>query len=668
MVSNRGVSDDDGHGTAVTAVAAAARNNQNTMGVAFDATIVSERADSVNTCSGKDGCSFFDPGIAAGIDAARVAGARVINLSLGGSTPGSQLLSAMQRAVNAGIVLVIAAGNDGTDATKGANSDPFALLPAQNFPGSVIIAGSVGVNNGSGGTDASTISTFSNRAGSGAQFTLMAVGYNDQAPDNTGAQFVWSGTSFSAPTISGAVALMAQAFPNLTGKQIVSILFQTADDLGASGVDSIYGHGRLNIQRAFQPSGTTTLANSRIPVTGTGANLPSAAGDAGNGKSMGAIIVDGYNRAYVLNLAKTLRQAAVDHPLTRSLDNDVRVNSASAGPLSIVMTVRERHDLAGGFSLDRMGIGPDDLRKSRLVAGSAVARVDSKTAVAFGFAEGAKEMERRLSGASANAFLIASDIAGTPGFSARRNGSMAVRHQFGGVGVTFSGETGRVWQDVPTTATGSPYRFTALTADKTLGRNWLSLGVSRLDEKQTLLGGRLTGALGGGGSTTLFLDAEARHDFGSGWTGTLTARRGWTDFTSGKFETGAYALDLAKAGILSGHDLLGLRFAQPLRIDRGGFAMMLPTSYDYTTQLATDTLSTHVAAAHGPRAGCGAELRLDADWRQCLVGRQPVRPPPARQHRQHARRHGRRASVQPWLLVFSDGRRRNARRPAPRSR
>ena len=116
------------------------------MGVAFDATIVSERADSVNTCSGKDGCSFFDHAIAAGIDAARAAGARVINLSLGGSTPGSQLLSAMQRAVNAGIVLVIAAGNDGTDATKGANSDPFALLPAQNFPGSVIIAGSVGVN------------------------------------------------------------------------------------------------------------------------------------------------------------------------------------------------------------------------------------------------------------------------------------------------------------------------------------------------------------------------------------------------------------------------------------------------------------------------------------------------------------------------------------------
>ena len=64
---------------------------------------------------------------------------------------------------------------------------------------------------------------------------LDGLGFKDQAPDNTGTQFLWNGTSFSAPTISGAVALMAQAFPNLTGKQIVSILFQTADDLGAAG-------------------------------------------------------------------------------------------------------------------------------------------------------------------------------------------------------------------------------------------------------------------------------------------------------------------------------------------------------------------------------------------------------------------------------------------------
>ena len=238
-----------------------------------------------------------------------------------------------------------------------------------------------------------------------------------------------------------------------------------------------------------------------------------------------------------------------------------------------------------------MGIGPEDLRKSRLLAGSAIARLDNKTAIAFGFAEGAKAMERRLSGTGAGAFLIATDIAGNPGFAARRGSSMALRHQFGGIGVTFSGETGSVWQDVKTTATGAPYRFSNVSADKSFGRNWLSVGVSRLEERESLLGGRLSATLGAGGANTTFLDAEARHNFGSGWTATATARRGWTAFGGGKLETGAYGFDLSKLGVLSGNDSIGLRIAQPLRVEHGGFAMLLPTSYDYATLTATDSLS-----------------------------------------------------------------------------
>jgi hypothetical protein len=587
VAGTRGVSDEGGHGTAVASVAAGARNGTGTMGVAFEATIISERADEVGSCATKDGCSFFDDAIAAGIDAARLGGAKVINMSLGGSSPGATLLAAMQRAVNAGIVLVISAGNDST-----ANPDPFALTPAQKFPGMVIIAGSVGVQTPTG-IDVSQISDFSDKAGTGANYYLMALGFNDLAPDNTGKQYYCSGTSFSAPTISGAVALMAQAFPNLTGQQIVKILFDSADDLGAAGVDSIFGHGRMNIQRAFQPIGATSLADSQTAVSlGTNGDLPSAAGDAAaSSQALGAVILDGYDRAYVLDLAKTLRRADVDHPLSRSLQNDVKVSSGSAGPMSIAMTVRERHDLKSGFALEQPGIGPEDLRKSRLIAASAVARIDNKTAVAFGFADGAKAMERRLNHTAPGAFLVANDITGNPGFMASRNGSMAVRHEFGGTGITVSGESGDVWQEIKTSATGSPYRWTSIAADRHFGRNWFSLGVSRLDEKQTLLGGRMGAALGAGGSASLFLDSEARHDFGGGWSATLNARRGWTDFASGKFETGAYALDVAKSGVLGHSDKLALRVAQPLRVEHGGFAMWLPTSWDYATSTATDSLT-----------------------------------------------------------------------------
>ncbi|HET9814114.1 MAG TPA: S8 family peptidase [Sphingomicrobium sp.] len=588
---NRGVSDEGGHGTAVSAVAAAARNNSGTLGVAFNATIISQRADDPGSCATADGCSFFDDDVARGIDAARIAGARVINLSLGGSTPSTVLLSAMQRAVNSGIVLVIAAGNDG-ETMKGNNPDPFALSPAQNFPGMVIIAGSVGADSATG-IDMNQISAFSNKAGSGANYYLMARGIDDRAPDQTGQQFLWSGTSFSAPTISGAVAVLAQAFPNLSGADIVDILLSSADDLGATGVDTIYGHGRLDLAQAMQPIGATSLAGSQEPIdvaSSTG-DLPEAAGDATHEQSLGAIILDGYDRAYVMNLVANLRQAQRDRPLSRALQTGLRAGSAAAGPISVAMTVRERHDLAQGFALERLGIGPEDLRQARLVAGSAVARLDDKTAIAFGFAEGAKAMQRRLSGVDSGAFLIARDIAGNPGFSASHGVSMALRHQFGRMGVTLSGESGEVWQEIATSATGSPYRWTSVALDRAFGRNWLSAGVSRLEEKQTLLGGRMGPALGGGGSTSLFLDLEARHRFGGGWSAALTARRGWTDFAAGKFEAGAYAFDLAKTGIVSGGDRLGLRIAQPLRIEHGGFAAWLPTGYDYATQTATNTLS-----------------------------------------------------------------------------
>ena len=106
-----------------------------------------------------------------------------------------------------------------------------------------------------------------------------------------------------------------------------------------------------------------------------------------------------------------------------------------------------------------------------------------------------------------------------------------------------------------------------------------------------MLGGRLGSLYGDSGSSSLFLDLEARRDFGAGWSATLAARRGWTDFSGGRFQSGAYAFDLAKLGVMNDGDRLGLRLSQPLRIERGGIAMMLPTGYDYATTSETNSLS-----------------------------------------------------------------------------
>ena len=194
---------------------------------------------------------------------------------------------------------------------------------------------------------------------------------------------------------------------------------------------------------------------------------------------------------------------AARHAAGAGAANDVRAISAQAGPLSIAMTVRERHDLAQGYALERMGIGPEDVRKSQLVAGSAVARIDDKTAVAFGFAEGAKAMERRLERRRRRRLPDRQGHRRRPGLQRARataasrsaTNSAHRRHRVGR-------NRQRLAARCRPTPTGSPYRWTSIAADRAFGGNWLSLGISRLEEKQSLLGGRMSDVLGGGGSTS----------------------------------------------------------------------------------------------------------------------------------------------------------------------
>jgi hypothetical protein len=584
IAGSRGLGDESGHGTAASAIIAANRDGTGVHGLAFNSTLLVFRTDKPGSCTDTagDGCSFSEADIARGIDAAVAGGAKVINLSLGGSAPGSYLLGAMSRAVNSGAVLVISAGNEG-DKPEGVDANAFAAVPASRFPGQVIVAGSLGTLTNGGTTGLDQLSGFSNRAGASANNYLAALGSGVRTLNKDGNESRWSGTSFSAPTISGAAALLASAFPNLSGAQIVDILFRSADDLGTAGTDSIFGRGRLNLTRAMQPIGSVSLAGSATPVSSTGSDAPPAAGDASiTGAGIGAVILDGYSRAFAVDLARTIRSAPRAEPLHRALGGTMRAGGAGAGPLSVLMTVAERAD-GKGYLLTQSGIGPEDLRKARLVAGSAVARLDKRTALAFGFAEGAKAMERRLAGVASGGFLIARDASGTPGFDAARGTSLALRRDLGFAALTLSGETGEVTGERRTLAFGSPYRWSAMSLDRRFGRQWLSIGLGRLEERSSLLGGRMDELLGGGGAGTSFLDLEARRELGRGWSVGVTARRGWTSFAGGSFTSGAYAADLAGNNLLADGDRLGLRVSQPLRIDGGGFAMSLPTSFDYAS-------------------------------------------------------------------------------------
>ena len=204
-----------------------------------------------------------------------------------------------------------------------------------------------------------------------------------------------------------------------------------------------------------------------------------------------------------------------------------------------------------------------------------------KTRVAFGIAEGAKSLERNLQWRHGGCIPESRAIpAANPDFAAARGNSVALRRDLGkAIGLTLSAETGEVYRERRVDEQNLPYRLSTVSVDKQLGsRNWLSWGVTRLDEQRSLLGGRMGDTFGaGGGAKSWFVDGEARHDFGGDISAILSARRGWTSFAGGRFQTSAYAFDLAMLGLLSESDRLGLRLSQPIRIEQGGLLLVLPT-------------------------------------------------------------------------------------------
>ncbi|HWH16838.1 MAG TPA: S8 family peptidase, partial [Allosphingosinicella sp.] len=583
VAASRGIVDNEGHGTAVSATAAAARNGSGMMGVAFDSTIISLNTSNPNNCTEEKGCKHSDSAIAQAIDIARQNGAKVINISLGGDGTSSAVLNAVYRATSAGIVIVMSAGNEGRE-EKGSNPGGFALQSAQHGNGALIIAGAV---------DASRqITDFSNKAGTGAQHYLMALGSRVVAPNQHGTLYYWNGTSFSAPVISGAAALLASAFPNLTGQQIVRLLLTTADDAGDPGRDAVYGNGILNITRAFQPQGQTTMAGSSAPVSTTGNGQGS--GTMGDATPMvgGAIILDGYSRAYAVDLAATLSRAAQEQPLAQAIGGgEYRTAGASVGATSVSITMKRNPRAQTEVGLAPTSLTYEDSRKAHAVAGVALSRLTPQTAVAFGFSESGRALQQRLAGLGGNAFLVARDPMSRAGFHADASTSIGVRQDLGPVALTVTSERGEVRNPGLRQHLGRPgYNIGAVTADRSIGPASLSLGASRLQEEATVLGGRFSEAFSSGGSTSYFLDSGVNLDLGGGWGAYASYRRGWTSIqgtgalvSDGRLSTDAFAFDLSKLGAFASRDKLAFRVMQPLRVRSGGFDLNVPVSYDYAT-------------------------------------------------------------------------------------
>ena len=154
-------------------------------------------------------------------------GARVINMSLGAYGDSNILRQAVKHAHDHGVVLVAAAGNDGA----GQVAYPAA------YDGVLAVAA----------VDAlGQPAAFSNY---GPQIDIAAPGVGVPVAW-TGDQFASvSGTSFSAPLVSAALAMVLQQNPRLSGTEAVRILLDNANEAAIPGKDAYVGDGILNIER-----------------------------------------------------------------------------------------------------------------------------------------------------------------------------------------------------------------------------------------------------------------------------------------------------------------------------------------------------------------------------------------------------------------------------------
>jgi subtilisin family serine protease len=269
--------DDNGHGTHVAGIAAAATDNaRGVAGVAPDARLLAVRVLE-NDCSGSGGEPCTATGtagdVSAGIRWAVDNGADVINLSLGGGTLqgvlGCAFCDAVEYAWSQGVIAVIAAGNDA--ALPPGFSDEHALVvtattradsrASYSSPSSDLLRTArwpVSAPGGEAETDPDDCATGGTPKGILSSFWAegQANGYACLA-----------GTSMAAPHVSAALAVLLST--GLSPQASIDRLLATAQDLGAPGKDDEFGVGRIDLGAAVgtTPGGTSTT--STVPGTST---------------------------------------------------------------------------------------------------------------------------------------------------------------------------------------------------------------------------------------------------------------------------------------------------------------------------------------------------------------------------------------------------------------
>ncbi len=281
--SSDGRADPNGHGTHVASILAGAKDGAGMHGIAPQAELYAYR---ILDSNGYFGRRTGEQMIPSAVGDARTKNLQLLNNSWGSSveiddiTKGEiqaalpQELSAWQQAVGSGMVMIWAAGNDRDNQVSVRAGLPHYFSGLR--PGWLTV-----VSSGADGREP----VYTNRCGLAASWCLTAPGGGDNQPQDgiwaaqTGGGYTRkSGTSMSAPHVSGGLALVMQAFPTLSAQGAAARLLRTASydglvtangctfaSCGEARMRAVFGQGQMDLAAALAPVlGLSYLAGGRL--------------------------------------------------------------------------------------------------------------------------------------------------------------------------------------------------------------------------------------------------------------------------------------------------------------------------------------------------------------------------------------------------------------------
>ena len=242
--------DNNGHGTHVAGIIAALSNNTGVQGIAPEVDLYSIKVlDNL-------GVGTTDS-IMQGIEWAIKQKIDILNISITTTTDDQIMKIALDKAYNLGILLVGAAGNRGLKSsdtvTFPAKYDSVIAVSAVNSDLTKLVESSVGPK-------------VEVAAPGGAIFSTYPIEW-DFIDGKQDGYTELSGTSMSAPHVTGVLALYKERFPTMTNVELRTLLGNLSKDLGESGRDDIFGHGLAQYVKVIPGSPTFETKKENGKVT-----------------------------------------------------------------------------------------------------------------------------------------------------------------------------------------------------------------------------------------------------------------------------------------------------------------------------------------------------------------------------------------------------------------